>query len=111
MLTLTEHVHPDHLHLELRGRLDSGGAPAFVQHVEQKIDPSARVILDLSAVDYVSSAGLRGCLLLAKKLQRGGGKLVVCGMAASVFEVFRIAGLNKLLNIESDLVAARARLG
>ncbi|MDR2113199.1 MAG: STAS domain-containing protein, partial [Candidatus Accumulibacter sp.] len=54
--------------------------------------------LDLSGVDYISSAGLRVVLLLAKKLADGGA-LVLFGLQQGVYEVFEMCGFVDILTI------------
>lgn len=96
--------------LQLTGRLDTNTSTVFDRHCAERVGLDARVAVDLAAVDYVSSAGLRVFLMLAKKLQKGGGKLVLCGLAPAVREVFDIAGFSRILDIADDRGAALAKL-
>ena len=96
--------------LQLKGRLDTNTSTVFDRHCNERVGLDARVAIDLAGVDYVSSAGLRVFLMLAKKLQKGGGKLVLCGLAPSVREVFDIAGFSRILDLADDREAALARL-
>ncbi|HUM02325.1 MAG TPA: STAS domain-containing protein, partial [Thermoanaerobaculia bacterium] len=57
---------------------------------------------------YVSSAGLRVLVMLAKKLAGGQGRLVLCGMRESVREVFEIAGFTSLFAITATVDEAVA---
>jgi len=62
-------------------------------------------------VEYISSAGLRVLLMLAKKLQGTGGRLVLCAMPESVRLVFELAGFLPIFEIEDTRQAAVSRLG
>ena len=58
-----------------------------------------QLVLDFAALDYISSAGLRLVLVLAKRLKQAGGKLVIYGMQPHVREVFDISGFLAILNV------------
>ena len=83
-----------------RGRLDSASSPALGARLDQLASaPDARLILDLGAVDFVSSAGLRVILSAAKKARAARGRLVICAVQPSVQEVLDISGFTVLLAI------------
>jgi anti-anti-sigma factor len=70
-----------------------------------------RLVLDLAGVDYISSAGLRSLLVVAKKVQAANGCLVLCGLTPMVLNVMSISGFQQLLKIfvtEEEAVAAAA---
>ena len=63
-------------------------------------DPGrARMLLDFSAVECLSSAVLAALLSLRRALQGQGGRLALCGLRPEIREVFAIAGLERPLNI------------
>ncbi len=81
-------------------RLDTGTAPTAGQAFSELVEQGARrIVLDLSDVAYVSSAGLRVLLLTAKQLRASGGELRVCSLNEAVAEVFEISGFNTLLPV------------
>jgi ABC-type transporter Mla MlaB component len=65
-----------------------------------------RFIVDLAGISYVSSAGLRVLLALAKQMSSGGGELRLCGLAPSVRQVFDLSGFSKLFAISADVESA-----
>ena len=78
-------------------RLDSSTAADFETELLGRIGQGATaVLLDLSAVDYISSAGLRVILLAGKRLKAGGGRLGLCGLTEDCLEAFRISGFDTL---------------
>ena len=67
------------------------------------------LVLDFAALDYISSAGLRMVLVVAKRLKGEGGQLVLSGMQPHVREVFDISGFLAILNVEPTRAEALAR--
>ena len=94
----------------MAGRLDSATSPAVESALVTLLESGEnRVVLDLSAVDYVSSAGLRVLLKAAKHLS-GRGALVLCGLQPPVQQLLQLAGLDKLFVSEPALDGALSRL-
>ncbi len=58
-----------------------------------------KILCDFSQTEYISSAGLRVLLLVAKNLQKSGGELVLCSLKEYVSEVFETAGLIRIFKI------------
>ena len=84
--------------VRVAGRLDSTSSPAFEAQVLPGIRPGAnRVVLDFSALDYVSSAGLRVVLLIAKQTRATQGGFAIFGMPAAVHHVFRMSGFARII--------------
>ena len=95
--------------VKLAGRLDSSAAQAAEDGFAQlQGGPTPRLAIDLSQLEYFSSAGLRVLLVVAKKLQQGNGKLVLFGLGPQVREVFSISGFDKIFAIQADAAAALA---
>jgi len=93
------------------GRLDTITSASFERDVHAALDAGAsRLLLDLSEVTYMSSAGLRVALLAAKRLRTSGGKLTLCVPQASIASLFEISGFNTFLSIHRDLAGALSAL-
>jgi anti-sigma B factor antagonist len=92
----------DHKVYILKGRLDTMTSPLLEEQVLTDIAQKRayKIIFDIQEVDYVSSAGLRVFLQVAKKLHGQNERLTVRGMKAKVKEVFRISGFLDFFNIE-----------
>ena len=102
----------DVLVLALKGRLDSVNAAAVEASITDQIKQGAsRLVLDFSDVGYVSSAGLRVVLVVAKRLKEIGGRLVLIGLTPSVHEVFSISGFLQILTVCDDRDTALVKLG
>lgn len=95
----------------LSGRLDSATSGGFEKRLLELFEtPGARVLLDFTALDYISSAGLRVILMGAKRAKQTQGRLVLCGLRPDVREVFEISGFLKIIDVVTDLAAGRERL-
>ena len=94
------------------GRLDAETAPGLQDQILTQIEAGeTAVLLDLSALNYVSSAGLRAILVAAKKLQAEDGRLALCGLSEQIAEVFEVSGFDTILAIHPDQAAALAAMG
>ncbi|HVH58655.1 MAG TPA: STAS domain-containing protein [Vicinamibacterales bacterium] len=84
-----------------RGRIDTTTSGAVEDTIRHLVDGGARnLIVDLSGVEYISSAGLRVFLVLAKRMRDLRGKLVLSGMTEPVRQVFQLAGFMALFLVE-----------
>jgi anti-anti-sigma factor len=84
-------------------------APLDAHLVELSKAGNDRVVVDLSGVDYISSAGLRVMLTLAKRVRDRKGALALTGLEDAVRQVFELAGFLPLFRIEATRDAAVAR--
>jgi anti-anti-sigma factor len=92
-----------------RGRLDTDTSSDLELAMQDLTAAGERAFLvDLGQVSYVSSAGLRVLLALAKQLDASGGSLRLCGLSAPVKQVFDVAGFSRLFVIFADRAAALA---
>lgn len=94
--------------LTVEGQLDSTTSRELEDTLCARMQVHSAVIIDMRAVQYVSSAGLR-VLLKAAKIARGAShRLVLFGLAPNVSEVFDISGFSGIFRIEPDLAQAQA---
>ena len=70
----------------------------------------ARLVVDLRGVEYISSAGLRVLLRLAKKAKEQSGRVVLSSLGPAVRQVFELAGFLALFEVEASREQALARL-
>lgn len=86
--------------LKLEGRLDTVTAPQLEEALGETTVGITELILDFTALEYISSAGLRVLLAAHKTMKRQEGTMKVCGANEEVREVFTITGFSEILAIE-----------
>ena len=69
----------------------------------EAVSSHPKVAADLSALGYISSAGLRALILAARAAQAGNVEFVICSPSAPVRQVFDISGLEQILTIRGEL--------
>ena len=84
--------------LKLIGRLDTQTAPQLSEKFQNDDGDVEGLVLDLSDLEYISSAGLRVVLSLDKLMSKRGG-MVVTGARDTVMEVFEATGFMDILEI------------
>ena len=95
--------------VRLSGRLDSSAAPGAEERLSAALTGTPpRVAIDMGQLVYISSAGLRVLLVLAKKVQQEKGKVALGGLAANVREVFTVSGFDTIFSVVPDSAAAVA---
>ena len=85
--------------IEAAGRLDTTTAPALDKTINEDIEGTRNLVLDLKGIEYISSAGLRVLLSAQKKMQRL-GSMKVKNVCEEVMEVFEMTGFADILVIE-----------
>jgi anti-sigma B factor antagonist len=106
---IVEHMAGDITKLVLRGRFDTTSAVAVELPFNEIATQHPKVIVDLSAVSFLSSYGIRLLLVGAKAVHGSGGKLVMVCHDKNVLKVLNTAGTDALISIfETDTAAAKA---
>jgi anti-anti-sigma factor len=94
------------------GRIDGTNAGATEAELKAVLDSAGpNLIMDLSGVDYLSSAGLRVVLVAAKSTRASGGKLVLAGPRPAIAEILAMSGFNRIIETAPDVEAANALFG
>ena len=89
------------------GRLDFGAAAAFQQQLEAAVAAKPRgLVVDCSALDYVSSAGLRVFLVAARAAKAAGVGFAVSDLKPAVKEVFDLTGFGNVITLCADRATA-----
>ena len=93
------------------GRIDGVNARDFHDALSEAIGTSnSAVIVDLADINYISSAGLRTFLLVAKTLQQRSAQFALCSLSKSIQEIFEISGFDKIIAIHASEEEALAAL-
>jgi anti-sigma B factor antagonist len=97
--------------IRLDGRLDIEGAQTVDQPLTYATSThAANIAVDLSAVTFLSSIGIRSLLSAARGQATRGGRLVLFGAQPMILRVLQTAGVDQLLTLCDDLDAARRTL-
>ena len=103
MAALQAHRYGNALVLGLAGRLDQDNCDAFraelMAHVERSAHDGGAVILDLSGLEYVSSAGLRCFMLASRQAKAQHGRIFVAALQPMVAEIFEISHFNMVFQV------------
>ena len=107
MLTITTENRDSHLIILLTGRVDATNAKTLEEESLKLInDGNKQLIINLTEVNYVSSAALRVFLLMAKELTKVNGSIKLCGLSSTLRDVFDISGFSKLFEITATVEEA-----
>ncbi len=97
---ITTRTERDVTIVALAGKLDSNTSPQAQQALDGILASGGqKMVVDFTALDYVSSAGLRVLLATAKRLSGAGGALHLFGLNETVREVFDISGFSTILAV------------
>lgn len=96
--------------VEVSGRIAASESMDLTRRLEQHLAGGAvrPLILDLSGVEYMSSAGLGMVVWLGKRMRESKQPYALAGLRDRVAQVFKLSGLDRILPVYPDRVAADA---
>ena len=98
--------------LRVEGRLDQDTCEAFradlISHVEESAHGGGAIVLDLSRLEYVSSAGLRCFMLASRQAKTQKGRIFVAALQPMVAEIFEISHFNLVFQVFGSVKEALA---
>ena len=97
-MTINKTQNGNALTVAIEGRLDTTTAPQLEAELKDSLDGITELTMELSTLEYISSAGLR-VLLSAQKIMNKQGEMKVAGANETVLEVFEVTGFSDILNI------------
>ena len=98
-MTITEIRTEEGIQLDVEGQVDTVTAPELQQQLLTAFQKTNHVVLNIEKVGYMSSAGLRALLLGQKTASSKGGSLKVANVQDSVYQVLKMSGFAKILDI------------
>jgi anti-anti-sigma factor len=111
-MKLDSRTYADTLVVAPAGRLDHDNCEAFRAGLQPLLDRALagrqRIVVDLSSLEYVSSAGLRCFMLAAKQAGSQGGKIVLAALRPVVAEIFRISRFDMVFELHPTVREALA---
>ncbi|MBL8221189.1 MAG: STAS domain-containing protein [Bryobacterales bacterium] len=110
--TQIQTIEPDITVLPIKGRLNLGTNLTFLEiEIKKLINGGAKkLILDLSELTYIDSAGIGMLMNMWGQSNQAGGKLVVAGAQGTVAESFSIVHLDRVIPLHPDVNSAAAGL-
>ena len=98
-MTIEKTINGTAAALKIVGRLDTSTAPELEATIDGVVAGIKELVMDCSALEYVSSAGLR-VILKAQKLMNAQGEMKLTNVNETIMEVFDITGFADILTIE-----------
>ena len=93
--------------VSVTGRMDAVTAPEFEKNLSELMSKGEKKFLvNLAGLEYISSAGLRSILVIAKQSKAGQGEVIFSGLRGPVEEVFKISGFHSIFKIFDSEEAA-----
>ena len=99
MLNIEKNTNETELTVALTGRLDTTTAPELEKELKASLDGVTTLVIDMAALEYISSAGLR-VLLSAQKTMNKQGEMKVVHVGETIMEIFEVTGFSDILTIE-----------
>lgn len=97
--------------IEIVGDVDANTAPLLQERVLPLAQPNSKILLDMTNVPYMSSAGLRLLLSLYRQVTNKNGQLVLVGLADEILDTMSITGFLEFFttfpNRDSGLAALK----
>lgn len=78
--------------VELNGDVDANTAPTVQQQVVPLAEPGSKILMDMTQVPYMSSAGLRMLLSMYRQTEAKKGKLVLVGLSEELQDTMSVTG-------------------
>jgi anti-sigma B factor antagonist len=93
--------------LPLRGEIDLHISPSVTASLNAMIEKKPRrLVVDLSDVTYIDSAGLAALIEAMQKVEGYGGKFLLAGLQETVRSIFEISRLDQVFQIFPNVDAA-----
>ena len=105
-ITAKQYKHCDLL--SVQGKVDSYTAPELTKAIEALNDKgSFKIVLDLSQLEYMSSAGFRALLIGQRNCKRyNRGEVVLAAVPKRILEALELTGFTPLFKIFDDVTSA-----
>lgn len=99
-MQITESKFEDSIQLSVEGRVDVANAAALQSAILAALQKTAKLTIDMTKTEYVSSAGLRSFLIGHKTATSKGGSMRIVNVNDTVKNVMTMSGLAKIFTIE-----------
>ena len=108
-MEITQRVEGDIIVFLPKGRIDTLASTVLDQALQSAVSAgNHNMVVDMSGVDYISSAGLRALAAVQVRSKAEGGDMKLAGLNKRVTRVFNIIGFDLLMSIHDTPEAAIA---
>jgi anti-sigma B factor antagonist len=95
--------------LSLKGEIDLHVSPSVTALLNAMIDKKPeRLVVDLSSVTYIDSAGLAALISAMQRVEGYGGKFLLAGLQGTICDIFERVRLDQVFQVFPDAAAALA---
>ncbi len=109
MVTVTSDMQGTTQVIHITGRVDGFSAPLLENELQTAIkNKHYKLIADLSATEFLSSAGMRALLHARQQVQDKHGDLKLAGLSENTTAALKLVGLDKLFKIYDTATQALA---
>lgn len=98
-MNIIKESNETNLILTLEGRLDTTTSSQLEAELKHSISNVTKLVIDMQALEYISSAGLR-ILLFAQKVMNKQGEMILRNVCEVIMDVFEVTGFVDILTIE-----------
>jgi anti-sigma B factor antagonist len=103
-MEISTYAHEEIMVLELSGEVDAATSQDLGKTLKDMLDQGChRIVIDISKMTFISSAGIRTLLYSHREADQLGGALRLVAPTDQVQRVFEITGVSELIKITNDL--------
>ena len=98
-MDITKQYNEQELTITVKGKIDTNTSPDFENEIMDEMGKFDSFIIDLNDLEYISSAGLRVLIIVAKKLNPQNIPLTI-KVNDTIKEILVMSGFDMILNLE-----------
>jgi anti-sigma B factor antagonist len=104
----TRQIEPDLTVVDLTGHLNLGNELMTVEAAVKRLiqDGARKLVVDLTKLDYIDSAGIGMLVGCNGQMDRAGGKMRVAGAHGAVAKAFGVVHMDRITSLDADVDAA-----
>jgi anti-sigma B factor antagonist len=97
--------------VEITGDIDGSTAPSAQEQILPLAQPGCKIVLDMTKVNYMSSAGLRMLLSVYRQISSNKGNIVLVGLSEEIKDTMSVTGFLNFFTIYDSLPSGLGALG
>jgi len=97
--------------VEVTGDIDGNTAPSVQEQILPLAQPGCKIVLDMTKVGYMSSAGLRMLLSVYRQISSNKGSIVLVGLSEEIKDTMSVTGFLNFFTTYDSLPSGLAALG